>query len=222
VNIVTLPDGSQYMCDVAFGGDGPTLPLPLTYTSEPPIFTNLGTQQIRLIHSTIPPELWDTAHPAASLSPQYTDSILTSNPKKELKYHIYEYRNSPTQPWNAFFCFPEYEFYPPDFRIMNWWTSTSPHASNFQTSTVLVVRFLMAEESQESSGDKLDRPKIVGKIMLVNDKVKQNDGGKTRVVFECKSEAERIGALKKYYDIELTEEEIVGIKGRSAELLSVD
>jgi arylamine N-acetyltransferase len=207
------------MCDVAFGGDGPTLPLPLTYTFDPPIFTNLGTQQIRLIHKPIPDELWDAALPDASLSSQYgIATLISATPKKQLKYYVYEYRNSPTQPWNAFFCFPEYEFYPPDFRIMNWWTSTSPHEANFQTSTVLVVRFLMVGQS---NGD-TSAAKIGGKIMLVNNMVKQNDGGKTRVIFECKSERERIEALRKYFDIELTEEEIAGIKGRKVEISIVE
>lgn len=51
-NIVHLESGEKFAVDVAFGGDGPTNPLPLI---EPaPIIQNLGPQKVRLIHDTIP------------------------------------------------------------------------------------------------------------------------------------------------------------------------
>ncbi|KAK0118645.1 N-terminal acetyltransferase [Cadophora gregata f. sp. sojae] len=116
INIVTLPTGSKYMLDVSFGGDGPTLPLPLISGLT---HTNLGTQEIRLLHSTIPQQL----------------------DQSKLLW-IYQYRNSPMQEWNSFYAFPETEFTEEDFKVMNHWTSTSMAKTNFQTRRVLVVRFL--------------------------------------------------------------------------------
>lgn len=51
VNVVTLPNGSEWVCDVAFGGDGATKPLPLL---ENQVTHNMGTQEIRLIKDHIP------------------------------------------------------------------------------------------------------------------------------------------------------------------------
>lgn len=185
VNIVTLADGSKYMIDVGFGGDGATSPLPLI-PNQPQV--NLGSQEVQLAYSTIPPQTTSTKH------------------------WIYQYRNKSTQEWNSFYAFPEYEFFPQDFEVMNFFTSQSIGGMNFQTRTVLIVRFLRGENEEE-------REKIVGKVMLVNGEVKRNMGGKTEVVTVCTSEGGRIEALGKYFGIRLTEEEKEGVKGRNVELL---
>lgn len=59
---------------------------------------------------------------------------------------------------------------------------------------------------------------IYGKRMLVNGVVKENLGGKTKAVQECQTEAERVEALKKWFDIKLSEEEINSIRGWHTEL----
>jgi arylamine N-acetyltransferase len=131
---------------------------------------------------------------------------------KTKKLWIYQYRNSTSQEWNSFYSFPEIEFIAQDFEVMNYYTSTSQGETNFQTRTVLIVRFLRGKREEEG---------IVGKVMLVNGEVKRNDGGKTRVVMVCKNEEERVKALKEHFAMELTEEEIQGVKGRNVELVEV-
>jgi hypothetical protein len=179
------------MLDVGFGGDGATKPLPLI--SEH-ITHNLGTQEIRLLHSTIP---------------QQHD--------QSQKLWIYQYRNGKDKEWNSFYAFPETEFLPADFEVMSFYTSQYMGGTNFQTRTVLIVRFLLGkvEDGEREEG----REEIVGKVMLVNGEVKRNDGGKTRLILTCTTEEERVWALKEHFEIELTEEEIYGIKGRNVELL---
>jgi arylamine N-acetyltransferase len=189
VNIVTLPSGEKYVLDVGFGGDGATKPLPLISGH---VTQNLGTQEIRLIYDTIPPQV-----------------------DQSKKLWIYQYRNSTSQDWNSFYCFPEIEFLAQDFEIMNYYTSTSQGETNFQTRTVLIVRFL---RGKGEDGDD-EREGIMGKVMLVNGEVKRNDGGKTRIVMVCKSEEERVQALKDHFSMELTEEEIQGVRGRNVELV---
>ena len=90
---------------------------------------------------------------------------------------------------------------------MNYFTSTSQGETNFQTRTVLIVRFLREEA------------KIVGKVMLVNGDVKRNMGGKTEALKVCETEEERAEALEEYFAIVLTEEEKEGVRGRNVELL---
>lgn len=179
VNIVTLDDGKRYSCDVGFGGDGPVKPLLLSETDSQT--NNLGLQEVRLHWDTLP-EASEPSH----------------------KQWIYQYRNSPEQPWNSYYAFVEFEFFDADLSNMNYWTSQSP--DSFQRHQVLAVRFL--REGSE----------IVGKVMLADGVIKRNMGGKTQVVQECKTEAERIDALKRYFGIRLTEEQIGGIKGTRTEL----
>jgi arylamine N-acetyltransferase len=129
VNIVTLASGERWMLDVAFGGDGPTKPLPLIseYVTQ-----NLGTQEVRLIHSTIPQQL-----------------------EQAPKLWIYQYRNGKDRDWNSFYAFPEMEFFQADFEIMNFFTSQYGGTINFQKTTVLIIRFLRGETEEEGIVGKL-------------------------------------------------------------------
>lgn len=117
-----------------------------------------------------------------------------------------------------------------DFVGMNWYTSTFQGGTNFQTERVLVVRFLReggevnGERGNGSGADECEEETtgfVTGKLMLVNDVVKRNDGrGKTVTVRVCKSEEERIEVLKEMFGITLSEEERLGIRGWRTEILS--
>jgi arylamine N-acetyltransferase len=185
VNIVTLGDGLKYMVDVGFGGDGPIQPLPVL---DGHVVQNIGTQELRLVHSHIPPQ-----------------TLLG----ERNKMWIYQYRNGPEREWNSFYAFPELEFFSPDFEIINYFISHSPES--FQTYRLLVVKFLRAHSKDSDSY-------IHGKVMLVNDQVKLNTGGRTSVVQTCRTEAERVKALEKHFGITLKDKERRGIEGRSTEL----
>ncbi|KAI9713969.1 MAG: N-terminal acetyltransferase [Bogoriella megaspora] len=183
VNIVTLQDGSKYMIDVSFGGDGAIHPLPLISSR---VTRNIGTQELRLVWDNIPGQ--------------------TTAPSDSQKLWVYQYRNSADKPWNSFYCFAEMEFLHQDFLAFNYYTST--HPGSFQTFQILVVKFLRKEETSE----------IYGKVMLVDGVVKRNTGGRTEVVQVCETEAERVQALREWFGIELTSEEMEGIRGWRTEL----
>lgn len=186
VLVIALDSGEEYTCDVAFGGDGPTVPMPLKHGVVTP---NLGTQEIRLVQERIPGS-------------------------RKHKFWVYQYRNSPQKPWNSFYAFNETEFLDIDFRAVNYWTSQGP---TFQKTTVIIVRFLLGE-ADEVTGEN----EIVGKIMLVNGIVKRNMGGKTETVEICETESERVQAIKKWFGMDLTEEEVSGIEGMVTELKNVE
>lgn len=96
--------------------------------------------------------------------------------------------------------------------------------ANFQTRTVLIVKFLIGEVGEdlergsENAAGKGGKKGIVGKITLFNREVKRNDGGKTALVTVCKSEEERLKVFEEQFGIHLTAEEIQGVKGRNVEL----
>lgn len=178
MNIVTLADRARYMVDIGYGGDGATKPVPLV---DGQVLHNLGAQEIRLVHDNIPAQA-----------------------DRSRKLWIYQYRNGAGMPWNSNYAFGEFEFTEPDFRVMNYYTSTSP--DSFQTHAPLVVRFL------RRGGE------VYGKVMMFGAEVKRNLGGRTELVQTCETEGERVEALEKWFGIVLTEEEREGIRGVRSEL----
>lgn len=170
----------KYVCDAAFGGDGPTAPLPLR---DGVVARNLGAQELRLARERVP--------------------------KSVHEFWVYQYRNGPDRPWNSFYAFNDTECLEADFQSINYFTSQAP---TFQKTTVIIVKFLLGPD--EATGEE----KVVGKLMLVNGVVKRNMGGKTEVVEVCSTEPERISAMKNWFGIGLTEDEIAGIKGTVMEL----
>lgn len=177
------------MVDAAFGGDGATKPLPLV---DGHVTRNIGTQDVRLVRDFIPGQ--------------------TDRSSDARKLWIYQYRNGPEREWNAFFAFSDaVEFLPADFHVMN--TYTGEHAESFQTFMVLVVKFL-----RRAKGDGSGKEEIFGKRMLVDGVVKENVGGRTEVVKVCADERERVEALREWFGIVLTEEEVKGIRRWRTEL----
>jgi len=190
VNLVTLSDSSKWAVDVGFGGDGPTAPIQLVHDH---VRTNLGSQETRLSHDWIPTQLCRT---------------------EATKLWIYQYRNSPAQEWNAFYAFSDAEAMEADFHNLNWYTGS--HLESFQTFTCIIVKFLRRPKSDAKAGE--DDQEIYGKRMLINGVIKENLGGKTAVVEDCKTEEQRLTALDKCFGISLTQDERDGIRGWGTEL----
>ncbi|KAJ4403619.1 hypothetical protein N0V82_010630 [Gnomoniopsis sp. IMI 355080] len=207
VNLVILQDGSIWSCDVGFGGDGPTSPLALSVTpeQEPEVVPNLGSQDVRLRRGVFP----ETVREDANL------------------VWFYEYRNGKDSAWNTYYAFGESEASDWDLQCANFWVVS--HPDSFQRKQILSVKFIKGDDVEgngvacikggELNGGTLPgEVTVVGKIMLADDVVKRNMGGKTETVRHCRTEMERIEALKEYFGIYLTDEEQHGIKGFETEL----
>ena len=183
VNFVHLPDGAKYHSDVAFGGDGPTAPLPLTEGHQ---HQNLGTQQVRLARDWLPGQVFRD---------------------ESSRQWIYQYRNHDTDPWNSYYAFVELEFMQPDWNTVNHWLCT--HGGSHQRVNMLIVKFLR----RRKEGGEGHEYEICGKRMLVNDTVKENMGGHTRVIERFTSEKARTKGLESIFGISLREEEKMAIVG---------
>lgn len=180
MNIVQLPSGTEYHLDAAFGGDGPTRPLPLISGH---ITTNLGTQEVRLIRGSMAKQ---------------------SRPEREV--WIYQYRNNASKEWNSFYSFTEVEFFQDDFEVMNRFTSWDA----LQKGNRWVVKFLRGGEVEGFpllEGEVVDgvdgNVVVVGKVMFVNDVVKVNLGGRTRVVDCFQTDEARAEGLKRWFSMSL-------------------
>lgn len=122
LNIISI-EGKQYVLDVGFGSSGPTHPLPLV---EDEVSINVGAQEMRLVHDTIP------------------DFTASSQ-----KLWLYQHRNESNQPWLPTYAFSEMEFTPRDFMMMNYFTST--HPTSWFTYMVVCVKMVL--EDGEIVGD---------------------------------------------------------------------
>lgn len=180
VNIIKLPSGHEYHADAAFGGDGPTRPLPLISGQA---FRNLGAQEVRLVYGNMPKQT-----------------------RPEQKFWLYQYRNGSDREWNTFYSFAEFEFFQDDFEVMNRFTSWEAR----ERGNFWIVKFIRNGETTDLpllvgegvNEDPLDAY-VVGKIIFVNDLVKLNMGGKTRVIASFTTEEERLRGLKKWFSISL-------------------
>lgn len=150
---------------------------------------NMGTQDARLIRDFIPGQ--------------------TERSEEWRKWWMYQCRNGPEKPWMDFYVFTDLvEWQRADFDISNFFTSS---AANHQPKRVLVIKFLRREGEDGEQ-------EVFGKRMLVNGTVKENTGGRTKLVKECRNEEERLVILRKWFGIGVTKEEEEAIKGLVSEL----
>ena len=201
VNIITFDDGSKWHDDVAFGGDGPIMPIPLIDDERP--HRNLGAQQVRLVRDWLSTQVHRT---------------------EATKLWIYQYRNGDDAslfPWNSFYAFTELEFMAADWEVVNWWTGGNP--SSHHISRPLVVRFLSRplQDGGHNGSDDCIAPtvEVYGKHMLVGAVVKENLGGKTKRLMEFATEDERVQGLQELFDISLLDEEKASMRGWPTSLL---
>ena len=124
--------------------------------------------------------------------------------RPEQKLWIYQYRNGVEKKWNSFYAFGEFEFFQDDFEVMNRYTSWEA----LTKGNFWVVKFIRQDETDglplhdgEGVNQVSNGVQIVGKIMFVNDVVKLNMGGKSRVIDSYKSEDERRQGLEKWFSI---------------------
>ena len=165
---------------------------------ENAVSRNMGTQDARYIRDFLPGQI--------SRAPEH-------------RMWQYQCRNSESQPWGTYYTFSDaVEWLPADFDIVNCYTGGSPVSAAL--TTMMVVKFLRRPVANSEDGSNSPRQEIFGKRMLVNELVKENTQGKTITVQVCRSEEERVAALKKWFGIQLVEEERDAIKGHLTELTS--
>jgi len=101
--------------------------------------------------------------------------------------------------WVPVYCFTETEFLPQDYEMMSWFTST--HKTSLFTRYLLCTRMIMDGAGQ----------KIVGSVTMLGGNVVESIGTERKPVKDCKTECERVDALKEIFGIDLTEEQREGM-----------
>jgi len=110
-------------------------------------------------------------------------------------------------PWRAGYCFTELEWLPEDFAIINYRTSHDPQS--WFTHKLVLAKALL-DEKQEMP---------IGSLVLVGGEITRRVHGQPKeTVASCRTEKERVEALKTWFGIELNPDEQRGILGTAAEL----
>lgn len=179
VNLVTI-GGTKYHVDVGFGADGPVVPMPLD--REGSIRPHVRPSAARLQWRNVP-----------------------GNADPNQRLWVYENRINEDAEWEIKYCFTELEFIPSDYKIMNYFTSTSH--KTFFTRSILMDKKIMDEHGE-----------LIGSLILNENVMKWRIHGvkEKELVFE--TEAERLDALEKHFGIKLGEAERDGISGLASQL----
>ncbi|KAJ4421742.1 hypothetical protein N0V82_003586 [Gnomoniopsis sp. IMI 355080] len=119
---------------------------------------------------------------------------------------IYSVKSNPQADWEEMYSFTETEFFPEDFAMMSYFVSTRP--DSWFVQEVVAYRMLMDQNNGE----------LVGEVALHGDVLKIRLNGKEEVVTKLRNEEERIKALAKEFDIQLTEREQRAIIGLVSEI----
>ena len=135
------------------------------------------------------------------------------------------------QGWTNAYCFNEMEWFEEDFATSNHKTSTSPRS--WFTYTFVITRMILEGEEAAGGGPEHrhlngevgtkegeeEGVAVLGSVTLFGGTLTRRiGGGESEVLMECKSEADRVEMLRRWFGIELREDEREGISGMSTEL----
>ncbi|KAI0007155.1 arylamine N-acetyltransferase 3 [Xylariaceae sp. FL0662B] len=211
VNVVAV-GAARYFIDVGFGPDGPTAPMPLVEGAES---RDVAGGAHRLAREAIP-----------------------QNVDQGCRMWIYQHRRGRAEEaeereegdgeWRPLYCFVDFEFLPEDIRGMNLGPWRSPHS--WFTQKVVLTRFTTDREvdgEQEAgswpgraSEEAIRDGTIDGAVILFQNTLKWRRGGETRMRVRLENEAQRVDAMRKYFGIELADEDREAIRGTVGELAS--
>jgi len=144
-----------------------------------------------------------------SQSVRLRHDAIPENEHRQNKLWILERRDEDREnaQWQPLYCFDDAIcFLPQDFEIMNYFSST--HRQSFFTFKIVCSKALLSE-----SGDE-----IVGEVVMNDNEVHRNVGGKKETLEKLRTEPQRIEALRKYFGIQLGEAAAAGIRGMVSEL----
>ncbi|KAI0023326.1 hypothetical protein F4780DRAFT_75811 [Xylariomycetidae sp. FL0641] len=207
VNVVVIGDAQgerqRYLLDVGFGANGPVAPLLLQEDEEEPA-PHVPPAQVRLRREPIPQQV-----------------------DQSRRVWVYQQRVAPAAAWRPLYCFVDVEFLLEDIRGLNWSPWRDP--TSFFTRKVVVSRFTTDAERDDDDdddgpggvgrGDVVVGGAIDGALILFEDSLKWRRGGETVMEVKLESEGQRIDALRRYFGIELDEEDREAIRGTVSEIV---
>jgi arylamine N-acetyltransferase len=193
VNLVTA-EGRVWLVDVGFGADGPVSGVPVDFEGRE---GDVGEEVQRIGEQVIRVRRF-----GSGVGEREGLGGGGGDMDQRDEVRVLELRTKGQQEWSPVYAFTRYvAFGKRDYEVMNWHVSTFP--KSFFTQKLLGMRFIRDEESG----------KVVGGVILFEDHFERKIGSEKEELSTCKTEAERVNGLKKWFGIDLDEAEIAGIKG---------
>ncbi|KAI0179653.1 cysteine proteinase [Hypoxylon sp. FL1284] len=198
VNVVVL-GAQRYVVDVGFGASGPARALPLVAGAEHVHLEGGAPGLVRLVREPIAQQV-----------------------DQSQRVWIYQHRAGAAeeQEWTPMYCFVDVEFLLEDIRGLN--LSPWKSATSWFTQKVVLTRFTTSRETAEEPGaaaeEAVAEGVLDGALILFEDRLKWRRGRKTVFETTLRDEAERVEAIRRYFGIELDEEDQQAIRGTVSEI----
>lgn len=179
-----------------FLDSGPITPIPLIHEIIAP---GTGSQQFRLLNQPL-------KHQA----------------NRSLPFWILQTKHTSADPWLDIYAFcPNTEFSRADYEVMNYVTSRLENI--IFTKMIICVRSVLSTEFSKEElakiGEREDgEVRVLGRIILTKREVKRIMGDVSEKLEVFETEEQRVQGFKKYFRLELNQEEQDGIRGRATEI----
>ena len=119
---------------------------------------------------------------------------------------ILEHRISESHEWTPNYCFGMTEFFPRDYEVMSFATST--RNTSWFTYQIICLRMILDEDLDD----------ITGAVILSDSTLKRRVHDNIEILTECATEQQRVNVLTDYFGIKLSDREQAAIKGTVTEL----
>lgn len=141
---------------------------------------------------------------------------------RSLLFWLLQTKHTSADPWLDIYAFcPNIEFGREDYEVMNYVTSRIDDI--IFTNMIICVRSVssaeLSKEELAKMGEREDgEVRVVGRIILTKREVKRVMGDVSEKLEIFETEEQRVQAFKKYFRLELNQEEQEGIRGSATEI----
>ncbi|KAG8895705.1 N-terminal acetyltransferase [Tulasnella sp. 408] len=194
----TETGNETYFVDVGFGL-GIVRPMLLSHGEEMPGL--FPSERHRVVKAYHPESRLDTTDPATvPFAEEWRLEINVARNGQEL----------PQGTWRTLYQFSLHQYYLVDFEWLSVMVQSNPKSLFW--NHLVVVLYTPAKGDSAEVGEKM------GVKVMMGPKVTYREGGKYEVLKELKNEADRISALKEYFDIEYPLDAAVNVRNKNGAL----
>ncbi|THH05931.1 hypothetical protein EW145_g4442 [Phellinidium pouzarii] len=208
-----------WVVDVAPGPPAPMLPMPLSADPQnivrgaSPGEVNRLTRGFSPQSSLVLPDA-----PGSPYSPNQAARVVDEHALWQVEYC--GGAGSPTPEFKPVYQFMEQEFSLLDYAVQHYTKMYKPFEDIFWDD-IVCARYVLADEHEEGAERRKITERTLAKLGLFRGVVKKRIGFRELERVVLKSESERVVALKKYFDVNIEEKDIVHIEGRASSLASL-
>jgi len=197
-----------YLVDVGFGSPGMTQPILL---SDNPNNVSMGATPLehhRLRRASLPGSSLKASR-GSSLSAETNWSLQVCHQKPD---------DTPETVWRTLYYFTEDEFFPMDYEAGSLAVSGGPEATGLFWHNVICAKCFLDKDSTSDTHALTNDELPMYRMTMMGNLLKREYGGQSQVVQTFTEELERIKAIRDIFGIDLPDDAVDHIYGRSGAL----